>query len=97
MEAVKRIELVVSELVLYDVTDVLERHGVGGYTVARGLSGKGDRGVQSGEGLAGQFANASILVVCPAAEVGALLEDLRRLLARFGGLCLVSDAMWLKH
>jgi hypothetical protein len=97
MEPVKRIDLVVPEIVLREVTELLERHGAGGYTIARGLVGKGHRGVQTGEGLAGEFSNAGILVVCAEPVVAPLLEDLRGLIARYGGLCLVSDAVWLKH
>lgn len=97
MEAVKRIDLVVPEIVLREVTELIERHGASGYTVARGLVGKGHRGVQTGEGLAGEFSNAGIMVVCPEAIMRPLLEDLRGVITRYGGLCLVSDAMWLKH
>jgi nitrogen regulatory protein PII len=97
MQPVKRIDLVVPEMLLREVTELLDRHGVGGYTVSRGLSGRGDRGVQAGDGLAGEFSNAAVLVVCSQAKVDELLEELRALLKRYGGMCLVSDAMWLRH
>ena len=97
MEAVKRIEIVVSELLLRELTDLLDRHQVGGYTVFRGLGGKGDRGFQSGDGAAGEFGNASVLVVCHEPMVPPLMAELKPLLKRFGGMCLVSEAMWLKH
>ena len=97
MEAVKRIEIVVSELLLRELTDLLDRHQVGGYTVFRGLGGKGDRGFQSGDGAAGEFGNASVLVVCHDAMVPPLMAELKPLLKRYGGMCLVSDAMWLRH
>jgi hypothetical protein len=41
----------------------LERHQVAGYTVTGGMAGKGDRGNFTREGLAGEFTNASILIV----------------------------------
>ena len=97
MERMKRIDLVVPELLLREVTATLDRHGVGGYTVSRGLSGRGDRGVQAGDGLAGEFSNAGVMVVCEEAPLAALLEDLRVLLGRHGGLCLVSDTLALRH
>ena len=50
-----------------------------------------------GDGLAGEFSNAGIVVVCPEAALPPLLESLRPLLSQFGGMCLVSDAHWLKH
>lgn len=97
MERMKRIDLVVPELLLREVTATLDRHGVGGYTVSRGLSGRGDRGLQTGEGLAGEFSNAGVMVVCAEAPLAALLEDLRVLLGRHGGMCLVSDTLALRH
>lgn len=97
MQAVKRIEIVVSELLLRKLTDLLDRHEVGGYTVFRGLGGKGDRGFQSGAGAAGEFGNASVLVVCQEPMVSRLMAELRPMLKRYGGMCLVSDALWLKH
>ncbi len=97
MEPVKRIEIVVAEFVLPDLFEILKRRRTGGYTVATGLSGRGDRGVQTGEGTAGEFANACVVIACPEAAITDLLDDVRKLLKLYGGMCLVSDAMWLKH
>lgn len=97
MTPVKRIEIVVPEHALREVLDLLEHHRPGGHTVMRGLAGKGDRGVQTGDGLVAEFSNALVLVACePSLETG-LLEALRPLLKRFGGMCLVSEARWLLH
>lgn len=97
MQPVKRIDLVVPDVLLRDLTDLLNRHAVEGYTVTRGLSGRGDRGVQRDDGLTGEFSNAGGLVVCAQVQLDELLEPLRALLIRHGGMCLVSDALWLKH
>jgi hypothetical protein len=97
MQPVKRIEVIVPDIVLRDVLGLLERHQVAGYTVTGGLAGKGDRGNFAPEGLAGEFTNTGILIVVPLTGNETLLEDLRKVLAKFGGLCLVSDAQWLKH
>lgn len=97
MQPVKRIDLVVPDVLLRDLTDLLDRHAVDGYTVTRGLSGRGDRGVQRDDGLRGEFSNAAVLVVCNQAKLEELLDALRALLTRHGGMCLVSDALWLKH
>jgi len=97
MQSVKRIEIVVPEHALRDVLAVISRSSPGDYTVFRGLEGRGDRGIQSGDGVVGEFSNAAVLMACDEAHTGALLEDLRALLRQFGGMCLVSDANWLKH
>ncbi len=97
MEAVKRIEIVVPEVVLRELTALLEAHKVSGYTVTRGLSGKGHRGAQVGDGLSNEFNNAAVLVACEPTALTPLTEALRPLLKRYGGMCLISDAMSLKH
>ncbi|MCC6130940.1 MAG: transcriptional regulator, partial [Acidobacteria bacterium] len=37
------------------------------------------------------------VVACDEAELAPLLESLRPLLSRYGGMCLVSDALWVRH
>jgi PII-like signaling protein len=95
--SVKRIELVIPEHLLRDAIEVIDTHRPGGYTVLRGLSGMGDRGPQRDAGIVSDSANAAILVACDAETAGRIAEALRPLLRRFGGMCLVSDALWLKH
>ena len=97
MELVKRIEIIVPEFLVPDIVERLGRRGLDAYTVSRGLSGRGERGVQDGEGTAGEFSNAAVLVASPPEVLAVLLEELRPLLARYGGLCLVSDALSLRH
>jgi aldehyde dehydrogenase (NAD+) len=41
--------------------------------------------------------NAWVLVACDAAMAPSLIEGLRPLLARFGGMCLISDALSVEH
>lgn len=60
-------------------------------------TGRGDRGTRPGDGLSGEFNNAYTLVACLEAEAPKLVELVRPMLIQFGGICLVSDAMWVKH
>ncbi|MFM7085037.1 MAG: P-II family nitrogen regulator [Hyphomicrobium sp.] len=97
MEKVKRIEIIVPEIIIKDIVAILSKRGLTGYTITRGLQGKGDRGLQDGEGFVSEFANASVLVIAPVEGTNAVLEDLRTLLKRYGGMCLISDAQSLRH
>ncbi len=97
MDPVKRIEVIVPEFIAAEVLHCFERHGLAAYTVTRGLSGRGERGVQDADGTVGAFSNTAVLVAAPPAPVPALLAELRPMLARHGGLCLVSDAWSLRH
>jgi|688.fasta_scaffold1879612_2 hypothetical protein len=93
----KRIEIVIPEYCLPDLLECVERHGVDGYTLFRGLSGRGGRGLQSGDGISASSSNALVLLACDPALERALLESLSPLLERHGGLCLVLPAKALRR
>jgi nitrogen regulatory protein PII len=93
----KRVEIVIDALELSAVGQVLDRCGVSGYTVIREVTGKGDRGDRSGDDLTGALRNGYVLCACTEAQARAVTDAVRPILRRFGGVCLVSDCMWLDH
>ena len=97
MKPVKRIEIIIDHVALRHVTTLLEKEGFGSYTVIPETTGKGDRGARSGDGLSGEFNNAYLLLACPDSDAPRLVELIRPLLKKFGGICLLSDAEWVKH
>lgn len=97
MKPVHRIEIVVDAPHSDRVIACLERVGVEGYTLIRGASGSGERGVQLGDELTGVFNNHYILTTCPQDKLDEVGAALRPILKRVGGICLVSDARWLLH
>lgn len=97
MKPVKRIEIVVDAVYLPEVLKLLDAAGVPGYSVIRGVVGKGDRGERAGDELTDVFHNAYILCACPREAVPALVEQIRPVLKAYGGLCLVSEADSLSH
>ena len=56
-----------------------------------------DRSERGSIGLPGSPENDLILAAVDAARLPVLLEKLRPILERGGGVCMVSDALWLKH
>jgi len=97
MIPVKRIEIVVDAPHSERIRDALLRHGLTGWTLVRDVTGAGERGRQHGDGITGVSSNHLIVTTCPPEKLDDLMEDLRVLLARYGGMCLVSDAHWLRH
>lgn len=59
--------------------------------------GKGERGLMSGDELTDTFKNSYIFTVCDEEKALKIVQDIRPLLKRFGGVCIVSDVMWLIH
>ena len=97
MQAVKRIEIITDTLEMREVCRVLDRLAVSGYSVIRDVTGRGERGVQSGDDLTDVFKNSMVLFACPPERVQEIVEAIRPILKRRGGICLVSDAMWVVH
>lgn len=97
MQAVKRVEIITDALEMKEVSAVLEAHGVSGYTVISNVTGMGERGVQSGDDLTDVFKNSLLLTTCSSEQVGEIVEAIRPLLKRRGGVCLISDAHWVVH
>ncbi len=97
MQAVKKVEIIISTLEVKEVLDLLNAAGVSGYTVMKNTSGKGDRGV-SNDDLAEILSNSYIMTVCTnEKQLSEVVDSVTPLLKRVGGLCLVNDALWIHH
>ena len=97
MMPVKKIEIIIDALELPAVLKLIDAAGVSGYTVIRDATGKGERGTRAGDELSGTFINSYVMTACPPEQVKHVVEALRPILKRYGGVCLVSDAQWLIH
>lgn len=97
MQAIKRVEIVTNSLEIHEVITSIEAIGITSYTLIKDVLGKGERGTQSGDELTDAFKNSLLLVACQAEKVPALIETIRPILKKHGGMCLVSDAQWLIH
>lgn len=98
MKTCKRIEIVIEKSMVPGLTALIKHHGLDGYTLVPDVRGSGDRGMRRADELSGESSNCLVLIACDdQALVDALLEGVRPLLVRAGGICLVSDAQWLRH
>jgi len=97
MIPVQRLEIIVDAPHSARITEVLQRHGLTGWSIVPNVTGVGERGARLGDELTGVSSNHLILTTCSEAALGPLIEDLRALLVRAGGMCLISEARWLRH
>ena len=97
MEPVKKIELVTNSVEIGKVLELLERVDVPGYTVIRNAIGKGDRGRASDDIEVTVLSNVYVMTVCTEEQVNKVVEAMRPILKRFGGVCLISDAQSVVH
>ena len=97
MRDVKRIEIVVEAAQETTIRQLIERAGIDGFTLLHAVVGSGQRGERSGDGLSDAFQNLVFVIAAPEEQVAEFVEAVRPVLKRTGGICLVSDARWLKH
>ena len=97
MQPVKRIEIIMDFPELAKIVKILNSLGISGYTVIRDVTGSGDRGLRQGDELTDVFKNSYVMTACPEEKMQEIVEAIRPLLKRFGGICLVSDAEWVIH
>jgi hypothetical protein len=97
MKNVHRIEIVVDAAHSPGVIRVLSKARIDGYTLIRGVSGSGDRGPRLSDDITGVSNNNYILTTCTPEALDAVIDALRPILKKYGGICLISDARWLIH
>jgi len=93
----KRIEIVIEEAHAGRLEEQLEQLGAPGYTQIPRASGRGDRGLRRGDDPVGTLTNCVFIVACDEATATRIVDGIRALLTRAGGICLVSDAAWVRH
>lgn len=97
METVKRIEIITDAHEMREVCAVLDALGVSGYSLVREVTGRGERGEQTGDELTGVFTNSLIITTCAPERLAEIVEAIRPILKRRGGVCLVTDALSVRH
>ena len=98
MKPCKRLEIVIEKPLSGRMADKLIELGAQGYTVIEHASGSGDRGERRGDEVTGATTNSLFIVGCETtAEAEAIVEGSRPMLSRSGGICLVKDALWVRH
>ena len=79
------------------MTDLLEELGLKGWPLVRNVTGTCERGQKLGDEVTGVSPNHWILTTWAEQDLERIVEALRPLLTRIGGICLVSDAQWGVH
>ncbi|MFN3235724.1 MAG: P-II family nitrogen regulator [Pseudomonadales bacterium] len=98
MKPCKRIEIVIEKPMAQHLADKLMALGAPGYTCLDHASGQGDRGLRGAYEPTGTETNCVFIVACETAQdAEKVVEGIRPMLSRSGGVCLVSDAYWVQH
>lgn len=96
-ENVKRVEIIVSHSHLEKTLMILDEVQVSGYTVIEDTAGKGDRGVSCSD-IGCVFSGSYVMTVCTNDDqLTHLVEKINPILKKVGGVCLITDAKWVRH
>lgn len=76
---------------------ILDEVQVSGYTVIEETAGKGDRGISCSD-FGCVFSGSYVMTVCTnEQQLNNLVERINPILKKVGGVCLVTDAKWVRH
>jgi nitrogen regulatory protein PII len=94
----KRIEIVIEQPLARRVAALMDSLDVPGYSIVQQVSGRGDRGARQAEEVSGADTNCLFLIACDDdALTERIVEHVRPILRRSGGMCIVSEALWVRH
>lgn len=94
--AMKRLEIVIDAEKLNDLIALLESAGVRGYSFIKNAGGLGSRGERRPDGLFLQEENAMVILACQEDQSQKVVAALSPKLKEFGGMCLISDCLWVE-
>ncbi len=98
MKPCKRLEIVIEQPLAGRLSRLLDDLEVPGYTIIRQASGRGDRGTRQADDISGALTNCVFVIACPNEALALrIVDNIRPLLTRSGGICMMSDAMWVRH
>lgn len=97
MQAVKKIEIITNSLELQKVLQILDAAGVSGYTIIEDVTGKGHRGRVIDDLESHALTNAYVITICDGEKEHQVVEAIRPIIKKYGGVCIVSDAQSIIH
>ncbi len=92
----KRFEIVIGIEQLEHLTDILDRCAVRGYTVLKNAGGLGSRGMRDPDDVLLEQENVMVVLACKDDQAQRVVNELRPALKSLGGMCLISDCLWVE-
>ena len=95
MKNMKKVELIIESVYTNRLIELLEQHGIDGYTIIKDIEGLGGHGLRTADDVSDVFSNIYIFTLCEEETYKDMDTDLRKFLSRYGGKCILSDVMVL--
>jgi len=92
----KKVEIIVESIYINRLLELLEGHGITGYTIIKDIAGCGGHGLKTADDFTDVFSNNYLFTVCEEEKYSNMQEDIRSFIKKYGGKCIVTDVMLLK-
>jgi len=92
MHPVTRMEIIASSAELVKILASLDHAGVPSYTVVRNVVGKSQQGQVTDDLVMSMLDNVYVIAFFPPELTKAVVEKVRPILNKFGGVCYLSEA-----
>lgn len=97
MKQMKKVEVIIESIYVNRVLELFKESGVTGYTILRDIEGYGSHGLKSADEANDLLSNSYIFTVCEEDKFEKMIEKIRSFINKYGGKCIVSDALVLLH
>lgn len=91
----KKVEFIIESVYVKKLLGLLKEKGITGYTVIRDIAGCGAHGLRRSDDITDVSSNNYIFTVCEEEQLLLMRDELRVFLKKYGGKCIVSDAVFL--
>ncbi len=92
MKAAKKIEIIIESIQLPKLVRLMNKLELPGYSIIHDVTGHGSHGDHDAEDqLTEVLTNSYITVICDEEQSQKLIEQVKPKLAKYGGICFVSD------
>lgn len=91
MQARKKIEVIIGQMYVPRILELITKSRIGGYTLIKNVIGSGDHGEQDAQELIDVNTNSYFIIITTHAKAELLMQDVKDLMEKTGGMLLVSD------
>ncbi len=95
MKNMKKVEIIIESVYTNKLITLLKQKGISGYTLFKDIEGAGGHGLKTADEVTDVFSNNYLFTVCEEAVFLEMKEEIRSFIKKYGGKCIVSDAMML--
>lgn len=93
MKSMKKVELVIEAVYIKKLLGLFKKHNINGYTIIRDIEGRGGHGLKTADDVTDVFSNVYVFTACEESVFLSMKEEIRAFVIKYGGKCIITDAM----